>query len=735
MTPIRRCGISIAVVLALALCGGAPALAATHTWVGASGGVWSNAANWSGASKPTSGEPGGTIVQFPANITSSMDISGLVVDQIHFTGPNSTINGPSALTISGSNLVQNIVSDAAGNTLGSTLPVGLTGAAVEAACSAGTLTMAGAISGTDGLVFSGTGGNFALTAANTYTGATTILSGALHISTGLGDVIVGSSITVGTGAGPGAQLLLDQSSDISPETPVTVNSDGVFDFQGHSDFAKSLTVNGGHVLGATLTMTGALVLNDGTVTIVGVLSAGSLSMTGGSISAPGAGLLALSGNVQATSSLAGPATVASGVRLNANATVNVTPGAAPELRVTGVISELGGSRSITKTGAGTMLTSANNTYTGTTTVSAGTLLANGSQAGAFSVGPSGTLSGSGTVGATTVAGVLAPLAPGLSTGSLNFGPTGRLDVTITSVAPATIPSAIVTGTVTIDPNAALNLVVAPGIALPHGSNLLLIGNDASDPIGGQFNGIPTGSVLTTVNGVPLVVSYAGGDGNDLVITVGNIAPQIGSVSATPNPVAAGQLLALSVAGSDANQDPLTTTWSFGDGTTGNGATTSHAYTTPGTYTIVATVSDGLAQVQATTTITVTGTATGGGTPTGRGTPTGTASTVRSSGYGADFGLTVPTACLRKGTKFSVTLSIKKQKKGKAKGGRVVKVIKVVFAIGGKTVKTVRSAPFRVRLTGPPATSGRTIKLSAKAYLTITGGKHRTKSITVPFKVC
>jgi hypothetical protein len=101
-------------------------------------------------------------------------------------------------------------------------------------------------------------------------------------------------------------------------------------------------------------------------------------------------------------------------------------------------------------------------------------------------------------------------------------------------------------------------------------------------------------------------------------------------------------------------------------------------------------------------------------------------------------LTVPTACLRKGTQFSVTLSIKKQRKGKgkAKGSLLVNVTKVVFAIGGKPVKTVRSAPFRARLTVPPAaTSGSTIKLGVKARLKITGGKRPTKSITVPFKVC
>jgi autotransporter-associated beta strand protein len=219
------------------------------------------------------------------------------------------------------------VSDAAGNTLDATLPVAISGAALEARSSAGTLTIAGPVSGTLGLVFDGNGGDFALTGSNTYTGATTINSGALHIGNINTDVIVGASITIGNGQGPGAQLVLDQSSDISAQTAVTVNSDGLFDFQGYQDLAKSLTVNGGRVLGASLTMTGPLAVNDGTITIAGTLSAGSLSMTGGTISGPGP--LALSGDVQATSSPTGPATLASRVRLSASPTVTVTPGTRP----------------------------------------------------------------------------------------------------------------------------------------------------------------------------------------------------------------------------------------------------------------------------------------------------------------------------------------------------------------------------------------------------------------------
>ncbi len=736
MTTTRRFAISLAVATSLTLAWSAPAIAAVHSWIGPTNGLWSNAANWNGASKPTSGEPGGTIVKFGSNTTSTMDIAGLTIDQIDFTGANNTINGSTTLTVNGAILTDNVVSEGEKNTLSATLPLTLTGASLEATSSTGMLTLAGAIAGAPGMVFNSTGGEFDLIGQNTYAGATFIAAGKLHISNPIGTVITGSGITIANGLGQGAELVLDQSSDISTETPITVNSGGVMNFDGFSDFAKSLTVNGGTVVGATLTMSGALTLLGGEVGIASSLSAGSLAMTGGRLSGPGT--LALAGNIQATSNASQGAAISSGVKLLASPTVTVNAGTPPELMLTGPISEFGGSRSITKTGVGTMVTTASNSYTGTTTISAGKLVADGLQTGPFVVGAGGTLEGSGSAGATNVEGILAPIAPGFRTGSLSFGPAGRLDDTILSTA-GSIPSAIVTGTVVINPSAALDLVFAPAVALPHGSALPLIENDGTEPIEGHFSGVPTGSVLSTFEAVPLLVSYAGGSGNDMTLTAGNVPPQAGSVEATPKPATAGQPVALHVAASDPNQDPLTTSWNFGDGTSASGTAVMHTYAKAGEYTVVATVSDGLSQVQSTSSIAVTAPAAAAPAagPTSEAVPNnaaGATATTTSSDFGATFGLTVTRGCLRSGTSFTATLGVQ-QLKGKVSAGTLRKVTLVVFTVAGKGPQNARHAPFTAHLTVPHLKSGAGVRVRAAAHVILRNGKHRTESVTTVVKVC
>ena len=108
--------------------------------------------------------------------------------------------------------------------------------------------------------------------------------------------------------------------------------------------------------------------------------------------------------------------IANPIVINSNTTqLQVTDGAATQA---GVISELGGPRPLEKIGAGILVLSAANTYSGPTTVSGGALVVNGSIANsAVTVGGGAFLTGTGTVGATTINAAAAPSRPAPAAGS------------------------------------------------------------------------------------------------------------------------------------------------------------------------------------------------------------------------------------------------------------------------------------------------------------------------------
>jgi hypothetical protein len=83
-----------------------------------------------------------------------------------------------------------------------------------------------------------------------------------------------------------------------------------------------------------------------------------------------------------------------------------------------------------------------------------------------------------------------------------------------------------------------------------------------------------------------------------VVTVNNVAPTVGVISAPLDPIPVGDVISASAGFTDPGYDDThTAKWNWGDGTTSGGTVSenhvsgSHAYSTPGIYTITLTVTD------------------------------------------------------------------------------------------------------------------------------------------------
>ena len=205
------------------------------------------------------------------------------------------------------------------------------------------VTFSGAISGSGSLAMLGTG-TLILSGANTYSGSTTISAGTLQIGAG------GTSGAPGAGAVlNNAALNFNRSDSISVGN--TISGSGSLTQSG----AGTLTLSGGN------SYTGGTAINGGTLALGSsgaVGSSGTISFGGGTLQWSSANTTDYSGRF---SSAAGQA-----CNLDTGGQ-NVTLAAA--------LSSSGGT--LTKGGAGALTLSGNSSYTGTTTISAGTVNLNG----------------------------------------------------------------------------------------------------------------------------------------------------------------------------------------------------------------------------------------------------------------------------------------------------------------------------------------------------------------------
>lgn len=202
-----------------------------------------------------------------------------------------------------------------------------------------------------------------------------------------------------------------------------------------------------------------------------------------------------------------------------------------------ISSVIAGTGALTKAGAGELTLSNSNTNAGTTTVSAGTLVVDGSTSSATTVASGSTLAGSGTLGGDVTVqngGTLSPGNSGAGTLTVNgnltldFGSTLALDIN-GATAGTGYDRVVVNGVVDVS---GATLAVTHGYAAGSGDSYTVIVNDAADAVVGTFSGISEGGKFNAAgNGTELTTSYIGGDGNDLTLTA-PIAPTITSVSSS-----------------------------------------------------------------------------------------------------------------------------------------------------------------------------------------------------------
>jgi len=273
-----------------------------------------------------------------------------------------------------------------------TLSANTTGAGPGAS---GSLNVAGVVNPTS-FTKNGTG-KWILTGSNTYTGVTTISAGTLQIGNGTATGSIAGASIVNNAA------LIFNRSDAAAAYTGTISGTGNLTQAG----SGTLTLNGTNSYSGSTTVTaGTLAFNSIANVNAGNSALGAPTTAGVGTIAVGSGATAAgikyTGGVQSTDRVidlagtSGNATIdASGTgALTLTSAVTATGGGAKTLILTGnstadnaiaAIVDSSSTTSLTKSGTGKWVLSANNTYTGNTAVSAGTL----------QVGTSGT---SGTIG-------------------------------------------------------------------------------------------------------------------------------------------------------------------------------------------------------------------------------------------------------------------------------------------------------------------------------------------------
>jgi autotransporter-associated beta strand protein len=427
----------------------------------------------------------------------------------------------------------------------------------------GTVTLNGASAalylGSGGIVKNGTSG---MTTTITFTIGT--LGAAANWSTTHPIVLSGTgakTIRAANEAGDPFDIALGGVLSGASTVPFTKTGDGTLTLSGVNTHAGVITINAGTIsvgtianggtnsnLGAAALAATNLVISGGTLKYTGPTVSHnrlfSVGTAGAAIDASGTGALTFNSTTAITVSGTGNRTLAfTGSNPDANTFTPPIPNPSS------------GTTAIAKSGAGTWVFSGAKTYTGATTVTGGTLLVNGSITSAASV-TAGTFGGSGSSNAAvtvgTGSGPGATLAPGnaaigtfTTTGALTLAADATYQLQFNSTA-GTCDKVVANG-VTLS-SAALALTdLGANAALAAGASFTIVDNTGASAVAGTFLNLPQGGTVTS-GANTFRISYTGGTGNDIVLTV-IVAPAI--TSATTAGATVGSAFSYAITASNA----------------------------------------------------------------------------------------------------------------------------------------------------------------------------------------
>ena len=375
-------------------------LAAAPKWNVDANGSWSNSANWSGSVVPNGKDKAavlGSVATASRMVTLDIPVT-LSVLTFDANG-NYTIAGSQTLTFDGNSGAALNVSNVGGNGAHRiATPIAVNVPLTITQASTGSLSLTNNIGGSGALRIAG--GTVIVAGNNTYSGGTTIYTGVLSVS---------DPTNLGTGAVTfdGGALQVTGSSQMTISRSMILKSGGgTFDItnaagvsfsgliSGTGDLVK--TGSGGVSFSAANTYSGTTTIKAGTLSLEANAPAGAPGSLGNAASpvlvgdangTASAGLLIASPNVTVGRAItvragstgtmtlggshtAGVSTFSAGVTLNKDTTLTAASGGT--VQFAGAIT---GAGAVTKSGAGTIVLSATNSYAGNTTISGGALRA------------------------------------------------------------------------------------------------------------------------------------------------------------------------------------------------------------------------------------------------------------------------------------------------------------------------------------------------------------------------